>query len=538
MTITATHPLDGFFDVREFFRPLLTLFSSIFMAKDEEADETDDDVEEGDITVDEDSDDYIPDEEEDRPDPDDEDDDEEQDSGSDKDRKEREAIERRRRKTDRGLFSDVKKDEDTEDEEDDEEDEPEPKPKKGDKDKPAKAKTVKPAKDADGNIDYEADDVPEEEDEEEDDVEDEEEEDDDPEAKGPVAEAKRSGKELKRVKRTLTEKELELSTARQELQEANERISELSKVKVNPKDVPEYSELFEAVWADIDGAIAEDLPASCKDLDKFMNGYMGAYINATRKSASERAEAITELKQTILTNQGGLTKEELEDGDPTDLERANLVVKEVMALIKRNAPKVIELRGLEEKIGKDSEAGRIAVNLKDYEKGQKELRALLSGVGKLDEKLIKEDPYSPEALLSQLVKNNPATKARLEQGIEDIVSFVQGMRPLSVKEYEELETNGTDIKAFLKSRKAAHVDKVKRLAPMLLRGLVTANFSTKALKALIEEQAEKLDDKDDLDTLADIERKNKRKIKGEKDTKERPKSDDPRRRPLAISKHL
>lgn len=537
MTLTYPTPFEDFRDgLIRFLQPVLALFSS---ADDEYADregddhiEDDSDPDEGKITIDPDSDDYVPDE-----DPDDE----------KERRKIHDAARKSRQDADRKLFGG--KDEDPDDEtdgddpdpDDDEEEDPDKdkksKKKKDDEEPAKKPKPKNPAKTADGDIDYEADDVEEEDEEEEtEDVEDEEEEDEEEEpAKGPVAEAKRNGKLLKKTTAKLTDVTLENTNLKQQLQEANERLTEYGKVKINPREHPDYVELNAKVWADVDGAIAEDLPPSCVKFDTDFSKYVETYINATKKAGAERTAAINALKQEMVETHGGLS-EKYADLDDDEKQIADNLAKDLLGVVKRNSPRIEELIRIEGKIKTDAEAGRIALNAKEYAQNKAEFREYVKGVGKLDSKLVKENPFSPEAAITQLVQSSPAMAKRLEAATEDLETLMVGLRPLTAAEYESLEEQGTDIKAYLKERKKRFEEKRRSLMPLLLRGLMTSNLTKKALESLVREQMKESDTEDELKALSDIERK--KKLKKTESKPEEPKYKNPRNAPSSIDQYL
>lgn len=470
-----------------------------------------------------------------------------------------EEIQQRQKKTTEKLFGNDDPDPPKKD------DKPKKEPKKEDKPPAKKEAKVKDTltKDEDtdddeeenSDTDYEADDDEEEESDNEDDEDsdDEEEESDDEEEEVDVSKekdpAKREtlaqqqlkvvGRKAKKLETDLTTANLRIATMEESLREAQTRIAEYSKVRIDPKSVPEYQAVENELWAIVDEAVAEDLPKSAAKLSETgkFNSYMKDYLASAKLNDTARTDAIDKLRERIVKDLGDF---EYPYTDLIDEEkaRADKLAKDVLKVLKSAKPKAEELIGLHSKLNDQAKSGRLDFSASEHARLMKEFAPTVEHLGKLDDKLVEESPYAPEALVTQLAKKSPKLAQKLEDAKRDTMEVVFGLKPLTSAEYDKLEEQGVDISEYLKERNKAHAEKRKKLLPLLVRGLFTASITRKALEGSIKKEREEREAGDEVEALDEIERDRKKKVEPKVKTVKKKTEDDPRKRPIAISKYF
>jgi uncharacterized coiled-coil protein SlyX len=349
------------------------------------------------------------------------------------------------------------------------------------------------------------------------------------------ADAKKYGRLVKELETDLTSERLEKARIEEELKVAKERLAEFSQVTIDPRSVPAFKKLNDEMWADVDLAVAEELPSSAAGLADRFTPYMKSYLLATRLSGPDRAKAIAALKASIVGDLGGFDDpyEELLDDD---LKAADILAKDVLAVIRRNADRAGEMITLQTEIQEKSKLGRLVHGAKEYERTRSSLKPLVEGLGKMEDKLIEENPYSPEAVVAQLVKQSPKLAKKLEEAKDSVLDIMLGERPLIDTEYKNLEEQGVNIKEFLSERSRKFEEKRGKLIPLLVRGLFTAGITKKALESLIKEQREAAEKKDEVDVLTDIERRRQRRPKATDLEEKKKKEIPPHERPNPLDK--
>lgn len=358
----------------------------------------------------------------------------------------------------------------------------------------------------------------------------------DPEVRESIAQrdAKINGRRVKELETELVELRLVETQLKKDLEERDARLAEFDKVVIDPKSTPEYRELNDEMWDDVDTAVAEDLPKSAAGLPDRFSAYMKAYLIASRLPGNERAERIAELKATIVGDLGGFD-EPLESLMDDDKIAADSLAKEVLGVIRRNVDRAKGMIKLESELREKSKRGRISVGLREYKRSVDEVESAIRAVGMLDDALVEQNPYAPEAVVSSLVKSNVKMKEKMERAKLDVIEICTGPKPLTDSEFDALEEQGVDIKAFLKERDALFKAKRAKLLPLLVRSLFAAPFTNKSLEAIAKEQRRKKDTDDELDALGELESK-RRRVPSSESKKEKivPATE----RPLAISKFL
>jgi len=349
------------------------------------------------------------------------------------------------------------------------------------------------------------------------------------------AEAKKNGKLLKAEKARAAQLLLDKKKSDDELADARARLEEFNKLTIDPRSTPEYLELNEQMWKDVDTAVAEELPSSAAKLSDHFAGYLKAYLASTRLGTSERTAAVSELKARIVSDMGGFSDpySELLDDERV---AADTLAREVLSVVRRNAPRAEDMIKLESKLREKAKAGRLVQGAREYDRSYSALTPVLDGLGNLPDNLVEENPYSPEAVLTQLVKHNEKLDKKLKKSKADVLEIIMGPKPITDKEYETLEEQGVDIKEFLQTKEKAFAAKRAKLLPVIVKALAVLPFANKAMEALAREQREESEKRDELETLGSIESKRKAPVPAAKKKVEaKGRAAD---RPSAISQYL
>jgi hypothetical protein len=101
-----------------------------------------------------------------------------------------------------------------------------------------------------------------------------------------------------------------------------------------------------------------------------------------------------------------------------------------------------------------------------------------------------------------------------------------------------LEEQGVDLNDYQKRRLKDFRERVKRNAPLLVRGLALANLTNKTLTTYAKEHLKSRKKLDELEVLDSLRRQNTVKKTSEEQAKlqqqKEKENDDPRKRPLAV----
>lgn len=298
-----------------------------------------------------------------------------------------------------------------------------------------------------------------------------------PESKA-VERARIEGKRRKELELEKKEWELERDRIQNERDEYERRLKEFESTKIKPTEHPDFIAMRDEILKDVKEEV-DDLESDNAD-DIYKN--LGGYIERYRKA--DAADAMSKFKDEVASElfEGTDTWDELERDD-------RRVVNAAIKLIKKSTGKADKLEDLRNSLEERANKGILAVGVKEYERNAAEFQPILDAVGDLSDEIIEANPYAIESAVARIAKTD---KKRLESAKKDVFEIMNGLRPLTQEELEKLNANGTDVKAFQLQRQKALVEKKKKLAALLIQGLVTRS----SYKEMAQELAELKQQKD------------------------------------------
>jgi hypothetical protein len=350
--------------------------------------------------------------------------------------------------------------------------------------------------------------------------------------------ARENGRRLKELEAQHADLIVKHTTAEKERDELRQRVQQYEQVTIDPRTTPAYQEVLNEMWNDVDAAIAEELPPVATELSNKFSKYVAQYLPTLRMQAGERAAAVAKLKETIAVELGGhdVPYEELLEDDRV---AADELARQVLAVVRRNAPRATKLIEIENEVRERAKKGRLASGVREYEDRANFIKQAIKPVGELDDKLIEQDPEIPEAIVTRMAKEDPDFDARLKSAKSDIEELLAGgPKPLTEAEMDALEEQGVDLNEYQKRRLISFRERVKKNAPLLVRGLALAHLTNKTLTTYAKEHLKERKKRDELAVLDSLRRHNDVKATAaEKEKLQQQKAkenEDPRKRPLAV----
>jgi hypothetical protein len=318
--------------------------------------------------------------------------------------------------------------------------------------------------------------------------------------------AKEKGREAKRLKTELTERELELDCIRKEKEELQERLQQAESVKTRPEDAPEFQEKHESVMSDV-RAIARRLPVKSRTLlvpnfGSIMVSYMES-LDVPLEKSDEVDQALTAQ----IVDKLGFSEvpfAELDDDEQTALQPH---VDKIMDLLERNLTPTKELQKLHVSLNEKAKSGHLSVGVRQYQAAAAELQPALDAVGELSDELIAVNPHSVESFVAKLARGSAEGKKRVASARADVLELLIGPKALTQEEIDKLKANGTDVKEFIRERERNHLEKKKRLAPLLVQALVTRSQFKTTLEKLSKFELSKQSEESEFDALSDVSKK-------------------------------
>lgn len=359
---------------------------------------------------------------------------------------------------------------------------------------------------------------------------DEDDEEDIPDESAARREAKKRGREAKLLKTQLKERELEVERLRREYEETQTRLAEIEAAKADPRDDPEYKEIRDGVLNDVREA-SELLPISDPEsVVQNFGSFMMDYLALESLEGEDRKQARIKLKGSIVDR---LKLSEIPYSELDEDERRALdsTVTEVMKVVQRNVGNTKKLQKIAAEVEGRAKVGILTVSSKVYQSRVSEFKPVLDAVGELADDVVETDPHSPAAVVARLVKSSPKAKERLEKARRDVLDVLAGPRALTKDEITKLESNGTSIREFMADREKAHQEKLKKLAPLFVQGLMTRSVLKDALKKLADYERDSDDDDAELSAL-----KKTLKKRPKSTTKKKEEYIPPSQRPSAANK--
>lgn len=318
--------------------------------------------------------------------------------------------------------------------------------------------------------------------------------------------AKEKGREAKRLKTELTERELELDRIRKQNEELEERLQQAEAVKTRPEDAPEFQEKHESVMSDV-RAIARRLPVKSRTLlvpnfGEIMVSYMES-LDVPLEKSDEVDQALTAK----IVDKLGLSEVPFADLDDEERSALQPQVDKIMDLLERNLAPTKELQKLHVSLAEKAKSGHLSVGVRQYQAAAAELQPVLDAVGELSEELIAVNPHSVESFVAKLAQGSPEGKKRVAAARTDVLELLVGPKALTQEEIDKLKANGTDVKEFLRERDRNHLEKKKKLAPLLVQALVTRSQFKTTLEKLSKLELSKQSEESEFDALSDVTKK-------------------------------
>lgn len=348
--------------------------------------------------------------------------------------------------------------------------------------------------------------------------------------------AKENGRKLKELETRHADLVVKNTEAEKERDELRQRLQQYEQVTIDPRATPAYQEVLGEMWRDVDAAIAEELPPAASGLSDKFGKYVAQYLPTLKMESGDRAAAVSKLKQSIATDLNGLDtpyEELLED----DRIAADELARQVLAVIRRNAPRATKLMEIESEVRDRAKKGRLATGLREFEDKANFISATVQPVGSLSDSLIEKAPDVPEAIVARMAKEDSVFETKLKAAKSVVAELLAGSpKPLTESEMDALEEQGIDLNEYQKRRMKEYRDKIKQHAPLLVRGLALASLTNKTLTTYAKEHLKGSRKRDELEILNDLSRKSsvQKLTKEQEEAEARKKQDeDPRKRPLA-----
>lgn len=348
--------------------------------------------------------------------------------------------------------------------------------------------------------------------------------------------AKENGRKLKELEAKHGDLVVKHTEAEKERDELRQRLQQYEQVTIDPRATPAYQEVLGEMWRDVDAAIAEELPPAAAGLSDRFGKYVAQYLPTLKMQAAERADAVTKLKRTIAVELSGLDTP-YEDLLEDDRMAADELARQVLGVVRRNAPKATKLIEIENEVRDRAKKGRLATGLREYEDKANFIASAVQPVGSLSDELIEQAPDVPEAIVARMAKEDAVFETKLKAAKTLVAELLAGApKPLTESEMDALEEQGIDLNEYQKRRMKDYRDRIKENAPLLVRGLALTSLTNKTLGTYAKEHLKGARKRDELDILNDLSRKTsvQKLTKDQAEAEARKKQDeDPRTRPLA-----
>lgn len=348
--------------------------------------------------------------------------------------------------------------------------------------------------------------------------------------------AKENGRKLKELETKHGDLVVKYTEAEKERDELRQRLQQYEQVTIDPRATPAYQEVLGDMWRDVDAAIAEELPPAAAGLADRFGKYVAQYLPTLKMQAAERAEAVAKLKRTIAVELSGLDSP-YEDLLEDDRMAADELARQVLGVVRRNAPKATKLIEIENEVRDRAKKGRLATGLREYEDKANFIASTVQPVGLLSDDLIAQAPDVPEAIVARMAKEDTLFETKLKAAKNLVAELLAGApKPLTESEMDALEEQGIDLNEYQKRRMKDYRDRIKENAPLLVRGLALTSLTNKTLATYAKEHLKDARKRDELDILNDLGRKTSvQKLSKEQAEAEARKkqNEDPRLRPLA-----
>lgn len=318
--------------------------------------------------------------------------------------------------------------------------------------------------------------------------------------------AKEKGRLAKELQNTLTERELELDAVRKERAELAEKLEQVQAVKIKPEDAPEFQEKHESVMSDV-RAVARRLPGRSKALlTPHFGDIMVAYMESLDVPLEKADEVDRELTAKIV-DKLGLSEVPFAELDDDERAQFQPQVDKIMDLLERNLTPTKELQKLHSSLSEKAKSGHLSTGVRQYQAAASELSPVLDAVGDLSDELIEANPHSVESFVAKLAKGSPEGKKRIDAARQDVMELLVGPKALTQDEIDKLQKNGTDVKEFMRERDRRHLEKKKKLAPLLVQALVTRSQFKTTLEKLAKIELGKQSEESEFDALSDVTKK-------------------------------
>lgn len=303
--------------------------------------------------------------------------------------------------------------------------------------------------------------------------------------------AKIEGKRRKELELTLKEKELEFDRVQKELDEYKGRLNEFESTKIKPTEHPDFISFRDDILKEAKDEVEELEAPNAQNIYK----NLGSFIDRYRKAGEDTTKFKDELAKELFTD--------IESWDELDKEDKR-VVNAALKLIKKSTSKADKLEELRNSLEERANKGILAVGVKEYERAISEFKPILDPIGDLDDEIIETDPYSIESVTAKIARTD---KKRVDAAKKDVMEILNGLRPLTQEELDKLNANGTDVKTFQAQRQKAFVDKKKKLAALLVQGLVTRSTFKEMAQELAELKGKKESEESEDDALRKVSKK-------------------------------
>ena len=298
--------------------------------------------------------------------------------------------------------------------------------------------------------------------------------------------AKLKGREAKELRAKLTEIELERKRDLEELETARKELETFRTSQVDPRTNPEYRSQVESVINDVrEGAELLPVTDGKFSLDQKFGDYMSAYLKTQGAEPKVKQEALKDLKAKIVDEIGNfdLPYAELFDEDKR---LADSLVTGVLQIVQRNVAPTRKLQELADNIQTRAKKGQLEHGVESYTKRATEISSLIGTFEAVADDVIESDPFSPASVVAKMIRDNPDQKVRVKKIERDIIEAIEGPRPLTQKELDDLDTKGVDLKEFHKQRQRQAEEKKRKLVVMLGQHLMTRAEDRQLRKELAE----------------------------------------------------
>lgn len=325
--------------------------------------------------------------------------------------------------------------------------------------------------------------------------------------------AKENGRLAKQFEQQLKESQIELDRVRAERDQEKTRREEIEALKIDPNSHPEVVSLREETLKSVRRGAANLGKTEAGTFMAKYPDYINAYWQIDRLEGEQEVLGLQELREKIIAEVGGF-QDPYEDLDDVDRAKADALALRAMTILENSLPNTKKMIEVSTNINEKAKTGKLAHSSKEYEEVVSRLQPILDVVGDLPDEVIEKDPYSISSVVARESKLNPAFRTRLENAKKDVLEILSGPRPLTQKEIDKLQVNGTDLKDFYKQQERSRQAKIEKLLPLLVQGLVTRPHFKDAMEKLSKVQEEQ----DQYDSEFEVSRRatSPTKVKGDK----------------------